>query len=87
MTQDNSDLNHEAIAIWEQMAPWWESQMGEDGNRTHRRLVAPTTERLLDISAGEVVLEAACGAGILRDGWPSWERPWSLSTQPQPSSK
>ena len=64
MTHDFSDLNHEAIAIWEQMAPWWESQMGEDGNRTHRMLVAPPTERLLDISAGEVVLEAACGAGI-----------------------
>ena len=64
MSHDFSDLNHEAIAIWEQMAPWWDSQMGEDGNRTHRSLVAPTTERLLDISAGETVLEAACGAGI-----------------------
>lgn len=38
--------------------------MGEEGNRTHRRLVAPPTERLLDISVGETVLEAACGAGI-----------------------
>lgn len=52
------------MSIWEQVAPWWDSQMGEEGNRTHRRLVAPTTERLLDISAGETVLEAACGAGI-----------------------
>ena len=64
MSQDFSHLNHEATAIWEQMAPWWDSQMGEDGNRTHQRLVAPPTERLLDISAGETVLEAACGAGI-----------------------
>ena len=64
MTQHFSDLNQEAIAIWEQMAPWWDSHMGEEGNRTHRRLVAPTTERLLDISAGETLLEAACGTGI-----------------------
>ena len=64
MSQDFSHLNHEAIAIWEQMAPWWDSHMGEDGNRTHQRLVAPPTERLLGISAGETVLEAACGAGI-----------------------
>ena len=64
MTQDFADLNQEAIAIWEQMAPWWDSHMGEEGNRTHRRLVAPTTERLLEISAGETVLEAACGAGV-----------------------
>lgn len=64
MTQDFSDLNREATSIWEQIAPWWDSQMGEEGNRTHRSLVAPTTERLLDISAGETVLEAACGAGI-----------------------
>ena len=64
MTEDFANLNQEAIGIWEQMAPWWDSHMDEDGNRTHRSLVAPTTERLLDISAGETVLEAACGAGI-----------------------
>ena len=64
MSQDFSALNQESIAIWEQMAPWWDSQMGEDGNRTHRELVAPATERLLGISADEMVLEAACGAGI-----------------------
>ena len=64
MTQDFKDLNQESIGIWEQMAPWWDSQMGDEGNRTHRRLVAPTTERLLEVSAGETVLEAACGAGI-----------------------
>ena len=64
MSQDFSALNQESIAMWEQMAPWWGSQMGEDGNRTHRQLVTPAAERLLDISAGETVLEAACGAGI-----------------------
>ncbi len=64
MPQDFSELNHDAIAIWERVALWWDSRMGEEGNRTHRRLVAPPTERLLGISAGETVLEAACGAGI-----------------------
>ena len=64
MTQDFADLNQEATDVWEQNALWWDSFMGPDGNRTHRRLVAPTAELLLDISADETVLEAACGAGI-----------------------
>ena len=41
-----------------------DAYMGEDGNRTHRQLVAPAAERLLEITAGETVLEAACGSGI-----------------------
>ncbi len=64
MTQDFAELNEEAIAAWEHIAPWWDVQMGDDGNRTHHSIVAPTAERLLDISPGETVLEAACGAGI-----------------------
>jgi len=36
--------------------------MGE-GNRWHRQLVAPATERLLAIRAGERALELACGNG------------------------
>ncbi len=64
MTQSFEELNEESLAAWEHIAPWWDAQMGNDGNRTHRSIVAPTTERLLDISAGETILEAACGAGI-----------------------
>ena len=64
MTQEFSELNREATDVWEKNASWWDAYMGEDGNRTHRELVAPAAERLLEISAGETVLEVACGAGI-----------------------
>ena len=64
MTQEFSELNREATSVWEKNASWWDAYMGEDGNRTHRELVAPAAERLLEITAGETVLEAACGAGI-----------------------
>ena len=64
MARDFADLNEEAMAAWERIAPWWDDHMGDDGNSTHRGLVAPAAERLLDISPGQTILEAACGAGI-----------------------
>ena len=64
MTHDFAELNEESIAAWERIAPWWDDYMGDDGNRTHRGIVAPAAERLLEISPGQTVLEAACGAGI-----------------------
>jgi SAM-dependent methyltransferase len=38
--------------------------MGDDGNDFHRLLVAPASERLLDLQPGETVLEIACGNGV-----------------------
>ena len=85
MTEDFANLNQEAIGIWEQMAPWWDSHMGEDGNRTHRSLVAPTTERLLDISAGRRYLRQPAEPASLRGAWQSWEPVSSPSTHQSPS--
>lgn len=64
MSQEFAKLNQDAIRIWEQKAGWWDDYMGEHGNWTHRNLVAPPVERVLDIQKGETVLEAACGSGI-----------------------
>ena len=51
-----------AKAVWEQNAFWWDSKIG-DGNDYQNYLIEPQTERLLELKAGEKVLDIACGAG------------------------
>ncbi len=67
MTGKNSsrpaDLNAETRTIWNQNAAFWDGKMG-DGNDFQRLLTGPATERLLNLHAGERVLEIACGNGV-----------------------
>ncbi|MCI4319758.1 MAG: class I SAM-dependent methyltransferase [Thermoplasmata archaeon] len=55
-------MDNEVAEIWDANADFWDAQMGE-GNLTHRHLVAPAMERLLDLRKGEEVLDVACGNG------------------------
>lgn len=48
--------------IWEANARWWDDRIG-NGNEFQDLLIEPATERLLEVSDGEVVLDIACGAG------------------------
>ncbi|MCY4474101.1 MAG: methyltransferase domain-containing protein [Chloroflexi bacterium] len=52
----------EAVEIWDEIAGWWDDQIG-DGNTAQDFLIEPTQERLLDLKPGEQVLDVACGAG------------------------
>jgi 2-polyprenyl-3-methyl-5-hydroxy-6-metoxy-1,4-benzoquinol methylase len=67
MTAENTsrlvDLNEETRNIWDQKASFWDEKMG-DGNDFQRILIAPASERLLDLQPGETVLEIACGNGV-----------------------
>ncbi|GAC1568326.1 MAG: class I SAM-dependent methyltransferase [Ktedonobacteraceae bacterium] len=67
MTTENTsqpvDLNEETRKIWNQNAAFWDDNMG-DGNDFQRLLVAPASERLLNLQDGETVLEIACGNGV-----------------------
>jgi 2-polyprenyl-3-methyl-5-hydroxy-6-metoxy-1,4-benzoquinol methylase len=54
-----ADDNHR---IWDTNAVWWDDRIG-DGNEFQTLLIEPATERLLDITAGETILDIACGAG------------------------
>jgi 2-polyprenyl-3-methyl-5-hydroxy-6-metoxy-1,4-benzoquinol methylase len=49
-------------AAWETNAQWWDAHYGE-GNDFHLTRIAPPTERLLGLEAGEKVLDVACGNG------------------------
>ena len=48
--------------IWDANAQWWDDRIG-DGNDFQTELIEPATERLLDVTAGDTLLDAACGAG------------------------
>jgi SAM-dependent methyltransferase len=66
-SDDNLDLDAltaESRAIWNRNAAHWDEYMGPGGNKFHQMLVAPAAERLLQVRAGEMVLEIACGAGL-----------------------
>lgn len=48
--------------IWDANARWWDDRIG-DGNDFQTLLIEPATERLLEVTAGDTILDVACGAG------------------------
>ncbi len=52
----------EVKAIWDTNAEFLDSRMGE-GNDWHKTLIEPVQLRLLDIKAGDNILDVACGNG------------------------
>ncbi|PJF21245.1 MAG: SAM-dependent methyltransferase [Phototrophicales bacterium] len=63
--QDKQTLNAESKQMWNAKAAFWDSLHGDEGNRFHRTLVAPSIERLLVLKSGERVLDVACGNGVM----------------------
>lgn len=60
-----SGLNQEVRSLWESKASYWDERMGDGGNEFQSTLVDPSAERLLEIQPGELVLDVACGSGIM----------------------
>ncbi len=65
VARDSTALTRESQAIWNAKAAFWDERMGEEGNAFQRLLVGPATERLLTLRQGEVVLDVACGNGVM----------------------
>jgi 2-polyprenyl-3-methyl-5-hydroxy-6-metoxy-1,4-benzoquinol methylase len=64
MTLENlKQANEETRAAWNRNAAFWDERMGE-GNDFVEVLIWPATERLLQLRAGERVLDIACGNGL-----------------------
>jgi len=48
---------------WDALAGWWDDAVGDAGNPRTSGVLAPATERLLGVRAGERVIDAGCGNG------------------------
>lgn len=59
---DFPELADENRRIWNANARWWDDRIGE-GNDFQTLLIEPATERLLNVTAGDTILDVACGAG------------------------
>jgi 2-polyprenyl-3-methyl-5-hydroxy-6-metoxy-1,4-benzoquinol methylase len=57
------DTTEESKRRWEMNAGFWDAKMGDAANFFHRNIVRPHTEQLLDVRAGDLVLDIACGNG------------------------
>ena len=53
----------ESRRAWDGNAEFWDAQMGDESNEFHRTVVRPGVSRLLDVSAGDLILDIACGNG------------------------
>lgn len=62
MDDDLKRLNERTHKSWEANAEGWDTKMAE-GNGFFRELIWPSTERLLCLTEGSRVLDAACGNG------------------------
>ncbi|HEX5012970.1 MAG TPA: class I SAM-dependent methyltransferase [Candidatus Limnocylindrales bacterium] len=49
---------------WDQVATWYDGWVGDQGSRYHQAIVVPATLDLLDLRAGEQVLEIGSGQGV-----------------------
>lgn len=62
---DIKQLNDAGRELWNQKARFWDELHGEYGNSFHRHLVEPSVLPLLNLQAGESLLDAGCGNGVL----------------------
>ncbi|XSG75548.1 class I SAM-dependent methyltransferase [Herpetosiphon llansteffanensis] len=58
------ELNDQSNAAWEANAEYWDSSMGQAGNRFHLQLVRPAMLQLLELQAGQRMLDVGCGNGL-----------------------
>ena len=54
-----------ATTDWSDISTWYDQLVGNEGSEYHREVVLPGVVRLLRATAGQRVLDVACGQGVL----------------------
>lgn len=49
---------------WEDVAPWYDRHVGDEGSDYHRHVVLPGITRLLNLAPNERLIDIACGQGV-----------------------
>lgn len=50
---------------WQPISSWYTKSVGESGNYYHQHVVIPAALKLLNLHAGDSLLDLACGQGVL----------------------
>ncbi len=70
--EELDELNAAGRAQWERKAEFWDQLHGDAGNSFSRHMVEPSVQALLELEAGERVVEAACGSGNISRRLAAW---------------
>ncbi|HKY74300.1 MAG TPA: methyltransferase domain-containing protein, partial [Patescibacteria group bacterium] len=63
--KDSSVRNVQRTTSWQPISSWYTKSVGESGNYYHQHVVIPAALRLLNLNAGDSLLDLACGQGVL----------------------
>lgn len=61
----NRPIRRAVRTSWEPLADWYNGWVGKDGSQHHRQLAIPYVLELLELQAGERVLDIGAGQGVL----------------------
>ncbi|MEM7131567.1 MAG: class I SAM-dependent methyltransferase [Chloroflexota bacterium] len=64
MQEKADQYNQETRTAWNANADAWDKRMGDEGNDFVNELIWPSAQKLLDLKAGERVLDIGCGNGL-----------------------
>lgn len=53
------------MTSWETSSSWYDKIVGEKGHYYHQHVIIPGVLKLLDLKAGDRILDLACGQGVL----------------------
>jgi ubiquinone/menaquinone biosynthesis C-methylase UbiE len=67
---------------WEEVSSWYDVLVGEKGHYYHREVILPNLLRLMNIKGKQLLLDLACGQGVLARNLPKEVDYWGVDIAP-----